>query len=535
MINELDDTVRQNQLACLPISRSGRAQEDLLDTYPQLAEILDRGKRTKIDQIAFRSRWRHDDVLVKSFPVKGGFSFDEEATSRFPSPLKPSLRPRHDEDFQAKSPRLKSKTSTADLMFEMDVSEEFPDPAPERQTLSDQSACATPSLGPIAESSWPTTQYDKVHTNVATSTSPLRLSERGEQPGLGLQTPMGSPKPNMSKPWGSRVVSSQKLDMKDIMAQTSSSRVSSISTSLAAASAPISVSSTSKMSQKERKRQQQQAALQRPLDPPTPPVVQAQAKVVIAGSPWQASSKGARTSLKDILGAESSSPPSPRDTPSRAVSNPPLTLRQTIPGNVATVQRSASENTSKNQPPPPKQSISTPIAPPPTTNTQSRPSSSRTIPCPATIGPSSSTPTKSIRYTNPLASAEPSLQLSMADILSQQQTEKDVIKEAAAKRSLQEIQEEQAFQEWWDQESRKIKDEEEAAVAAAAGRKSDGKNSRGRSRKRGGESKTSKEKGRGGGGDGERKGFTAVGRGEGSRGRGGDATIARGRGKGKGA
>jgi len=47
----------------------------------------------------------------------------------------------------------------------------------------------------------------------------------------------------------------------------------------------------------------------------------------------------------------------------------------------------------------------------------------------------------------------------MADILTQQQTEKEIIKEAAAKRSLQEIQEEQAFQEWWDMESRKVRGE----------------------------------------------------------------------------
>jgi rhamnose utilization protein RhaD (predicted bifunctional aldolase and dehydrogenase) len=43
----------------------------------------------------------------------------------------------------------------------------------------------------------------------------------------------------------------------------------------------------------------------------------------------------------------------------------------------------------------------------------------------------------------------------MADIIGQQRREAEVIKEAVAKRSLQEIQEEQAFQEWWDIESRR--------------------------------------------------------------------------------
>jgi len=52
----------------------------------------------------------------------------------------------------------------------------------------------------------------------------------------------------------------------------------------------------------------------------------------------------------------------------------------------------------------------------------------------------------------------------MADILSQQQAEKISVKEAVAKRSLQEIQQEQEFQAWWDQESRRAIEEEEATA-----------------------------------------------------------------------
>ncbi|KAF7591826.1 hypothetical protein BBP40_001097, partial [Aspergillus hancockii] len=48
-------------------------------------------------------------------------------------------------------------------------------------------------------------------------------------------------------------------------------------------------------------------------------------------------------------------------------------------------------------------------------------------------------------------------QLSLATILMQQQTEKDEIREAAtAKHNLQDIQQEQEFQAWWDKESRRI-------------------------------------------------------------------------------
>jgi hypothetical protein len=55
----------------------------------------------------------------------------------------------------------------------------------------------------------------------------------------------------------------------------------------------------------------------------------------------------------------------------------------------------------------------------------------------------------------------PSQHLSMMEILSIQEAEKTSIRDAAAKRSLQEIQAEQEFQQWWDQESRRVKEEEE--------------------------------------------------------------------------
>lgn len=48
----------------------------------------------------------------------------------------------------------------------------------------------------------------------------------------------------------------------------------------------------------------------------------------------------------------------------------------------------------------------------------------------------------------------------MADIIGQQKYEQRLAKEAVAKRSLQEIQQEQEFQDWWDQESRRVQEEE---------------------------------------------------------------------------
>lgn len=63
----------------------------------------------------------------------------------------------------------------------------------------------------------------------------------------------------------------------------------------------------------------------------------------------------------------------------------------------------------------------------------------------------------------------------MSDIIGQQKREQDLIKEAVAKRSLQEIQQEQAFQEWWDAEAARAREEElERSRLVAAGGKGKG-------------------------------------------------------------
>jgi hypothetical protein len=65
--------------------------------------------------------------------------------------------------------------------------------------------------------------------------------------------------------------------------------------------------------------------------------------------------------------------------------------------------------------------------------------------------------------------SSPSSQLSLASILLQQQAEKDEIREAATtKHSLQDIQLEQEFQEWWDKESKRVMQQAEAEETAEA-------------------------------------------------------------------
>lgn len=53
----------------------------------------------------------------------------------------------------------------------------------------------------------------------------------------------------------------------------------------------------------------------------------------------------------------------------------------------------------------------------------------------------------------------------MSEIVAHQLAEKDLIKEAAAKRDLQEIQAEQEFQLWWEAESARVQEAEQKAAA----------------------------------------------------------------------
>lgn len=470
LLTELGDAIKQNQLARLPISRSGRADAELLETYPQLAEIIEHGKRTKVDQISFQSRWRHDDIMPKSVRSRADL-FANEGFDRSLDQQNITRKTSSDQASHEKASPLKTKKSVADLMFDMEMNEENETGTPPQHALRSKfedhlmhKNLHTPqSLA--AGSPW---LESREPADIAAS--PLILDTAG--PSADLQSSYAP------RAWGDRSLGSQKLEMKDIIAQASANKVSTLSTNLSLQAPKLATSSASKLSQKERKRLQQQAVLQKPDDIPDPPVTET-IEAAKPNSPWQVASRGTKTSLKEILGSDNKSPLASKNSTNRSVSNPPLTLRQTVPGNVPTVKRTASESIPQGRSIPPQRSTSTPLVPP-AASTPPRPSSSRTVPSPSFSGPSG-TPTRSVRYTNAHLTAEPSLQLSMADILSQQQTEKDVIKEAAAKRSLQEIQEEQAFQEWWDVESKKVMEEEAAATAAAVA----GRNSGGRGRPRG--------------------------------------------------
>lgn len=459
-MRELDEVVRQNQLACLPIAKSGRAEAELIEHYPELVDKMERSRRIKIDSLSLQTRLHEREAkTVGGSKAKAAFLEDFYQS---PPVQRPRPRSSRDRDGHSRSPSLNAKPSTVDLMFEMEEDNESDTERskksslsrPHRPSRSSQDNSTTLSNLPIDGDVWDRGEnfsLKRAHDDIAASTSPSSYKSQNS----ASTEPIAL---NSKVPWGPPSVTTSKFNMRNIMAEASPNRVSNLSVGLSLRRKEFEASSMStpiKLSQRERKKQQQKHLFQppQPAALSDPVLAEKQDQDKTGSSPWQMASNGPRISLKDVLGAESSkSRPSEKDIIARTPS--PLTLRQTVSGRVPPVRR-ANSGAALNLAPTQKCSISTPDAskavadqtPPP-------PSRSSSIQCP--------TPIQSVRHTAP--PVEPSLQLSMADILSQQQMAKDIVKEAAAKRSLQEIQEEQAFQEWWDEESRKVKAEEDEAM-----------------------------------------------------------------------
>lgn len=485
---ELDEVVRQNQLACLPVAKSGIAEAALLQAYPELSGMIERGRQARLDSMAFRYRSREEEMRYGSFPKVKGPVLDELA---FVQPGRPSSS--KGQSSAPKSPLLRARSSTADLMFDMEEGDStdttFFEPSADHLDYP-VSRLEQTSITPTAD------------RNLATREMKASKIEKETSTGL-LETPLSFTDQNSStiskksfaneqtrtrrdaKPWASTTLASHQLDLKDIMAQASSIRVSNISSSLSSqAQKPASAAgSLPKMSQRARKKQQQQqqqppAATEADIIYNANPLQESDGlhiRAEASKSPWRTLAVP-KIQLKDILGAENKNPPiSKADLSTRSKS--PLTLRQTVPGNMSNSQEETNLSFYAHH------GVSANIPQMAGTGT----STSKLSPLPYVeytnnLSSSSSNP-KPIQSTHhQLSSVEPSLHFSMADILEQQQTEKEVFREAVAKRNLQEIQEEQAFQEWWDAESRKVRSEE--ASRKGAGEEKRGKG-RGRSRARG--------------------------------------------------
>lgn len=481
---ELDEVVRQNQLACLPVAKSGIAEAALLQAYPELSGMIERGRQARLDSMAFRYRSREEEMRYGSFPKVKSPVLDELA---FVQPGRPSSS--KGQSSAPKSPLLRARSSTADLIFDMEEGDStdttfIEPPAPILDHLN------YPLSRPEQISITPTADR-----NLATREMKAFKIEKQASTRL-LETPLSFADQNSStiskksfaheqtrthrdaKPWASTNLASHQLDLKEIMAQASSIRVSNISSSLSsqAQKTASAIGSLPKMSQRARKKQQQQqppAATEADIIYNANPLQESDGlhiRAETSKSPWRTLAVP-KIQLKDILGAENKKPPISKAVLSTR-SKSPLTLRQTVSGNMSNSQEETSLSSYAHH------GVSANIpqmagAGPSTSKSSSLPYVEYT----SNLSSSSSNP-KPIQSTHhQLSSAEPSLHFSMADILEQQQNEKEIFREAVAKRNLQEIQEEQAFQEWWDAESRKVRSEE-------ASRKEAGEEERGKGRDR---------------------------------------------------
>ncbi|KAK7526282.1 uncharacterized protein IWZ02DRAFT_215389 [Phyllosticta citriasiana] len=479
LLLELDEVVRENQLAYMPFARSGRAEMLLLEKYPGLAEQIDLRRRAKID--AFLLQNKHaEDVGRGPLSFRPG-SLDELSSS----PLQQKSRRRSGKDMKIlpESPSFGPSTegtTAADLMFDMDdevdlageLSGSLSTKPPPSQTLvlarelvspSGKHQEATPATLPSVRStgSW--------------------LSDDGFPP-VGTSSSRAP-----DKPWGTAPLLTSKLDLKAIMSAESSNKPSNISLALSAQEKKDdrgAGASFAKMSQKERKKQQQQQQV-------TAAHLATALEETKSTSPWQTKLPATKTVSQNVT-TESPTQPAASQQKTGQPNTPQLTMRQTIAKNGPAAK--AKTSPAQVQSPTP----STPHRPQPSSHVSN--DNTKLTSAPSSNGKGfainqsslGSQPPQSIRHIQQVQQSETSLQLSMQEILSQQAAEKAMIKDAAAKRSLQEIQQEQEFQEWWDKESRRVMEIE------AARRKTEEKD---QGKKKGSKGRNTGVRGDSGGGD----------------------------------
>ncbi|KAK2740518.1 hypothetical protein FQN55_008861 [Onygenales sp. PD_40] len=452
---ELDDVCRENQTTCLPISRGRNSDDFLVERYPEIVQLIEHDRQRRIDSMKLRSRLHEDEQRegkIRAVSAAGGSGIGMS------SPLARKSNPMLVKETEPASPLLKSKPSAGDLIFHMD----------DENLLNTN----TTDLG----------HSQQMQRDIMRDEEDYR-EQRDSKP----ETPPPSMRP-LSRtggadppkaPWGSVAPSSNtKAGLKDIMAETSGGHPphppvmgEGVSTSMPtprrdAQQSRITTPSSAKLSQKERKKLQQQQAQELLAE-------QEAAKSKASASPWKIVGNTpptpmvARVDGKQPQQQQQQQQQTRRNVsmPIRAPSKASMTLRQTVAGGSPSPSPQNDTPSKREE----SRTVSTPIkpSPRPPTNTD-YPRAPHQQPPPHHF-PSTPTPARTIHHPRPsYTSSPPPTHFSLASILHEQQSEKDEIREAAtAKHKLQDIQLEQEFQEWWDQESRRVREEAEAEAEAA--------------------------------------------------------------------
>lgn len=482
LMSELDSVVKANQRRCSPNSRSGKQEQELLAKYPSLPEASAKEKEALI---AFYAAQEDEQTSLPSSLRKASNQPLEVASGSSPQQVPNKARRKSSKENKlatSVSPALKPSNPTGDLMFDMD----------EDTTLSigsrsyGKGAYSSPpsSLPKPEEGIWFNAKGKAITSQPSSAQDTPRqaTADPPVTPKSDLKKQPSTPEWTTSKSWRSPVLP-EKLPIKEIMAQASSS--------LGKSNLSLSLSATpEKVSQKERKRQQQQVA----GPAVTTPVVSTPEKPM--PKMWQTPTAISRVSLKDVLIEESSS------SSSSAVGGKPQTQR-------GASSRGDVQRTISTPPPASPRPVAAyaPASPSPATRSTTTPG--RTVSASSTSQP----PPPSPFPPPPSRRSEATLHLSLADIMLQEEVHKEIIRDHAAKRSLQEIQAEQEFLRWWDMESEKVRLETAAAERAA----SRGNNGGGGGAGQGGGRKGGRGRRRGGGGRRGRGEAVAAGQGEGSR------------------
>jgi alpha-tubulin suppressor-like RCC1 family protein len=453
LLHELDEVVRDNQLARFPFARSGRADLLLHEKYPDLATDMEEERRVRVRELAYKLSQKDDDRKVSSSNKARVGSLDEMGS---PSPTtERSIRKSKTGRNGPFSPSLRPKTSVADMIFSMDDDSTMTG-SPTSPTL--RGADGRPDLEiegmPQLPKSWQQSK-GKERQDIG--------SLNDSAPGPGSMSPLAashrphnvvSPDNRSAKPWASAALPTSKLDLKNIMSEANSK--SALTAGLAAqqtASASSSKTQT-KISQKERKKQMQ----------------------------LQAEAEAAEQEKKANVGPWETVPPKDRSAPWKAAAPAPKTsLKETMSSEsvarAAVPARAKPLVASEASPKPPSVRTASPDTRFPG---QSRSSSSSNVPTASTEKKQKPLVPHSKSYITPARKVDDDIYgASMADIMGHQAREQQLAKEAVAKRSLQEIQQEQEFQQWWDQESRRAQ-EEEARRLAKGKKKEDKSGQRGR-------------------------------------------------------
>ncbi|KAK3381667.1 hypothetical protein B0H63DRAFT_546298 [Podospora didyma] len=491
LLLELDKVVRDNQAAQFPFAKSGRAELLLHERNPLLAQDIDEERQTRVKEMAYKT---HRDALSSSFKGKAGILEELSQSAASPDRVRKTYKARRNEPFA--TPDLKPKASQADLIFDMDDDDETSTISSPlvRPQASREARDETDDIPPLG-SSWKDSAGKRQQSLPFGSAVPLpTLDETGRKRVVDEMNP--SAVAQRGSPWRPATVASSKLDLRDIIQLEAENR-SALSAGLLAQKAkeePLKLAQP-KMSQKEKKRHQQQQAAQA-----------AQVSLLTANSPinknaWEKSANDAqepawkvvpvekRTPARNRLPLETNNPSAPLVKSLLAVKSPSVQIRTRTasPDTRFSGQRTASGPSIPGRSPASTSNTAsgssvhkaTPISTP--TETQPKP-----------LGPHSKT------YLTPARKAEPLAGYTMEDIIVQQRREQELIKEAAAKRSLEEIQQEQAFQEWWDAESRRTQEEDARRTERDREKEATPKRGRGR-RGRAGKARGGGMGGRGGG------------------------------------